>query len=657
MNHVSVEEEILAILSHPEFTKDIIAALDSDIPGDAPTSGREEWRRVQFTEMVHRVAADVRSHPRRRLLHQVILDDARMTDADLADLFNFIYFYLVNQFKGELAELLAHPILHAFHATLVEARLAPPQVRIVPGYEIAARRAQRRRAQAGWYKSADALLIAGPDEAGARSGHRNSGAARPDFTVVAAVEIKSYRANRAVMLNQLGQHISRMRLGVRVSGEEIHPDTVNFLIPERDGRMVCAPLKGRTAGARLATLAVRPSRQDRSAKPLEKCGAHTWIAELNPSTAELTEAGYRFADWFLGRFGPEVFVALSTDSSFDTTKRRPNPWPHLSLEEAGRMAFRQAMYSISLRRLFHIRTRHSSPRLRRARETFFWLYNSMCYGYANASGDRFHWPEEHPDLPRAPAGTAKPGQIVPSPTPSTSIELQISKARKAWSDGKLAEATRLLSLAIAESPGLAGERKARWLKAMIAFRKGDFAAAAALFPGPEPGARNFWWTRDVAMSARLAARTGHGAAARKILAGLEPLNQWPHLALPVEFHAVSALACLTDRNQGEATRKVEAGMQVLEALREKHRQHEEQGWGEPSEVHPGTLQMAILDLAAVLAATGHAERAAGELTRLGGLDGWEFDYIIRDPLLAPLHADPKLRRQLSRWRTAELRQR
>ena len=61
----SVEKEILAILSHPEFTKDIVAALDSSIPDSPSASVREKWRRAQFTEMVHRVAADVRSRPRR----------------------------------------------------------------------------------------------------------------------------------------------------------------------------------------------------------------------------------------------------------------------------------------------------------------------------------------------------------------------------------------------------------------------------------------------------------------------------------------------------------------------------------------------------------------------------------------------------------------
>lgn len=72
----SVEEEILHILSHPEFTHEIVAALECDSPAGLPASAREEWRRAKFTEMVRRVAVDVRNHPRRELLYQVIRDDA-----------------------------------------------------------------------------------------------------------------------------------------------------------------------------------------------------------------------------------------------------------------------------------------------------------------------------------------------------------------------------------------------------------------------------------------------------------------------------------------------------------------------------------------------------------------------------------------------------
>lgn len=649
-----LEEEILAILSHPEFTKDIVAALESDSPGDLSASALEKWRRTQFTEMVHRVAKDVQNHPRRVLLYQVIADDARMTDDDLVELFNFIYFYLVNQFKGQLAELLARPLLHKFHAALMEAGRAPSTVRIVPGHQIFGRRGSAD--VSGWYKSADALLIAA---AGGAALPRRRVVCSPEahITVVGAVEIKSYRANPRDMLEQLAHHISRMRFGARVAGVEIDPKVAGFLVPGRDGRMARVSLGARMAATRLARLAVRPSLPNRPARGLERYVAHAWMAELNPSAADLTEAGYRFADWFLGHAGAEVFGEPRPDGSAEPPERRPNPWPHLNLEEAGRMAFRQAMYSVSLRRLFHIRTRRWRPRLRRARSTFFWIYNSLCYGYANASGSRLLWPKEHPDLPRAHAGTAKPGQIVVTPGPVDSIGPYIKEARKAWSDGRLTQATRLLQAAIKENPSLAQSRKVRWLEGMIAFRKGDFVDAMVRFPGPEQGARDFWWTRDLAIGARLSARIGRGAEARKILANLEPLDQWPHRALPVEYHAVSALAWLTDRNEREATREVEAGMRVLEALREERRLHKERGWGEPSEVHAGTLKMAILDLAGVLTATGQAQRAADELTTLGDLDGWEFDYIARDPLLALVHADPKLRRQLSRWRSAELRQR
>jgi hypothetical protein len=76
--------------------------------------------------------------------------------------------------------------------------------------------------------------------------------------------------------------------------------------------------------------------------------------------------------------------------------------------------------------------------------------------------------------------------------------------------------------------------------------------------------------------------------------------------------------------------------------------------GVPSFVHAGTVQLAILDPDAVLAASGHAERAATEVTTVDGLDGWEFTSIARAPLLVPLNSNNTLRTRLPRRRETAL---
>jgi hypothetical protein len=64
---------------------------------------------------------------------------------------------------------------------------------------------------------------------------------------------------------------------------------------------------------------------------------------------------------------------------------------------------------------------------------------------------------------------------------------------------------------------------------------------------------------------------------------------------------------------------------------------------------------ATLDLAAALAALRQTTEAIDALTRLGGLDGWEFGYIASDPLLAALRKDPRARTRVALWKSEELR--
>lgn len=438
---------------------------------------------------------------------------------------------------------------------------------------------------------------------------------------------------------------------------EIDSTTTVVLVLRREGGVGCVPVRARIPVARFARLAVRPSLANRSARLLEQWGPQAWVAELHPSAADLSEAGYRFTDWFLGQAGAVVFGPPGAMDPLASTEHIANPWPHMTPEEAGRNRLREAMYSLARREVFQGSSGRASHRTRRARTTFRWLYNALCYGYDRASGDRLHWPEDHPELPRIPSrqSLVAEGQGSAVPPRSDPIEPLIKKVRRAYANGKLSEARRLLGAAKRRHPTLQGARQVAWLEGMIAFREGRFAEALDRFPGPESGNRDFWWTRDLVMLARLHARTGYGSHAMGILAKLKPLDQWPYRALPVEFHAVAALAWLADHNQREATRELECGIQLLKELRDERRLHEERGWGEPHQVNAATVQMAVLDLAAVLAGIGRTVEAVSELTQLDGLDGWEFTYIARDPLFASLCADPKARSQLTRWKAARLR--
>jgi hypothetical protein len=643
----SVEQTLVRILAHPAFVADIIKALDACVPGELSEAGREDRRRDGFEQIVLRVKANFEVHPRSRLLLRLLRDDSQLTDEELVDIFEFIYSYLVNQFKGELAELLAWPILNDFIDLLTKRGRAPAGTQVVPGSLIEERRAKDGVLQRGWYKGADALLVLRADAAtGSGSAHRPE----DSLAVIGVVEIKSYRPRRADVLFQLRSHLRRLSMGFRLSGSEVDPSRAFVGFVERGGRVRYASLTKRVPVAWLERLVIRPSRKDRQARPVVMWGTRTWVAELVPDAVDLAEAGYRFADWFLGKAGAELFRSPGHPGLLSDAERVPNPWPHMSPEEAARNALRQAMFVVGTREIFEAGRGRAAKRVRRARATFRWLYNALCYGYQRASGNHLQFPEEHPDLPRITAGGIAAKMSVPSAADGFA-----TKVHRAYTKGHHARAKKMLQKAMFRDPTLLQGRRIAWIEGMIAYREARFEEALARFPGPEPGKCDHWWTRDQIMLARLHARSGDGPAARVFLAALEPLGKWPNRALPVEAHAVESLSWLADRNHAKAGKALESARQLLQQLSAEERRRADAHQGASPNVNFNTVLTATLDLAAALAALGQTTEATDELTQLGGLDGWEFGYIASDPLLAALRKDPRARSRVARWKREESR--
>jgi hypothetical protein len=323
----------------------------------------------------------------------------------------------------------------------------------------------------------------------------------------------------------------------------------------------------------------------------------------------------------------------------------------MSPEEAARNALRQAMYVVGSREIFEANRGRAAKRVRRARATFRWLYNALCYGYHCASGDHLQFPEEHPDLPRVTAG----GIAAAKMSNPSAADGFATKVHRAYTKGHHARAKKMLQQAMRRDPTLLQGRRIAWIEGMIAYREARFDDALARFPGPEPGERDHWWTRDQIMLARLHARSGDGPAARVFLAALEPLGEWPNRALPVEAHAVESLSWLADRNHAKAGKALESARQLLQQLSAEERRRADAHLGASPNFNFNTVLTATLDLAAALAALGQTTEATDELTQLGGLDGWEFGYIASDPLLAGLRKDLRARTRVALWKSDELR--
>ena len=107
---------------------------------------------AQFDQLIGRVARELETNPRREIFLQFLRDDRQLRDEEMADLVEYLYSSIVNNFKGELAELLSRPVLCRFSARLGGGEIiagwdvAEPQLRLVAG-------------KPSWRKGADALIV------------------------------------------------------------------------------------------------------------------------------------------------------------------------------------------------------------------------------------------------------------------------------------------------------------------------------------------------------------------------------------------------------------------------------------------------------------------------------------------------------------------
>jgi hypothetical protein len=630
-----VADAIMDILGHEEFTAAIVEALDvaSSRSAAPDTQEIEARRQAAFLALVRRVAVRIDAHPRKAALLALLRDDDEVPNRVAVELFNFIYFSLVNRFKGEIAELLAQPLLRDFAVLLQQEGSMPAALTVVPGHEILSRRGRRGTERCGWYKGADALITA-PHEAVASWAGLPHEAARwhVGLGVVAVAEIKAYRASPERLREQIRHHVRRMARGLCLAGAEVDAGRAVFAITRSDGSRACLPFGHRIPVEGLARIMIRPSLASAPITPLARLDRTAWMAELPPSTDELSEAAYRFTDWFLGQIGTEVYRG---EHDVDDGIRRVNPWPEKTIEEAARNRLGQVMYTLG-NRPFFIGAPGLTIREERARRTFTFLANGILYGYAGSSGDVLYRPEEHPH---------RPNWSPPPPPPRP-----LAAADSAYARGDLAETTALIEAL--DGTRLEGReaRRLLWLQGMVAFRRAEFAEALAQFPGPEEDDRSHWRSRDTHMLARLHARVGSGSRAQAVLAAEPPCSG----SLAVEHLAVLALSYQADQDVPGALREAEAGVAALEPLVAEIRQRSLDGRGLPGRLHHGTLQQAMVDFAAVLCATGRHDEAVGLLLRLRGVGLWLADHLRRDQVFAPLFADAEHRGKLDVWAATEL---
>lgn len=623
------------ILQHNHFTDTLIAAIDACVGGSGlSTVEQENARQTYFRGMIDRVVRNARDHPHLNTLRTLVHDDG-ITDHDAISALEFVYSCLVKHLKGELAEVLARPLLQTWASHLSSMGLIPEEIEIVQGHDL---RALRAAASPGQHKCADAILLVTPDCL-LQWTHTQHDEMPCDASVITAVvEIKAFRAPLQGVLDQLVGHINRFGIAWNLRGVEI--DGRRTLIAQCNvgGKTALNMVTGPIVVDQVPRLFVRPCKKIGPVVSAQQVRSMFWVSELSFTSKEILEAAFRFSMWLASQVASDMFDLGGTEKATQTE----GTGCLMEIDSTAQDRLLQALYYLGREEFLA----KASPRKPGIAKTFFWLYNVFSYGRERACGDRIQWPEDHPELPRHASNTPE------APTHS-SAGMEGAKyviaAQEEYTKCRLHEAKQLLEEAkVAGVPAIYAY-KASWLAGMIAYRQGEFIQALHSFPGPRSDRKHNWWRRDQLMLARLHARAGLPATARSLLLTLEPIDQWLDRAFPVEYCGVGALVALRENDDPHRQRAIHDGLAILDALLAEIRERRKRGLSELSTVHPQTLQMAVFDLAAVLVATQEATQAIHLLSQLSGFDGWELDYLAQDKLLAPLFRVPENIVRLTGW--------
>jgi hypothetical protein len=539
-----VFDKIDAIFHAPEMSRTLADSLSL-----LPTRNPDDELRA----MIARVEGKFESSRNYPVVLQFIQDHSRLRDAEVMKLFEFIYSSMVNKFKGELGEVLARASLLKFLPML------PANAELILGSEILSRQIRRRN---GWYPAADALYCVRDGDA---------------LEIIAVAEIKSKATPLPDMREQVERNILRLRRGLRLRGEEVPAERIHV----RTAGGVSMPIADvdPTVAREVTALMIVPFRAATSAVPVpHPIDPHVWLAELPWPQDDITEAAYRLMSWYFARIGPKVFH-YRAEPPPPGDRRRPAAHDDLPLEENGRHAFLEAIYHTTGRLGFD--PREVPVRGKRTPwQTLLWLYNSLGFGYDQATADEFMFPPFKPS--------------------------EESDARLARRDA-----------------------------AVAAYRAGRFAEGLAQLPDPAEQKDRWWARREWVMLARMHARNVDAMHAREALAHATSMPPIESLSLPIEIGAVEALIELAAGDRNAASTRLASAMETLARVRAEVRRHEENGWELPSDIEPNSAREGVIDLAVAHAALGDCATAIALLERLRQLRGWELDFFATDVLLSP----------------------
>jgi hypothetical protein len=370
-----------------DIGKDVESALQVALEGGAVFQiGSDPL--VIFRQALSASIRDIESHPRGHLFQKFLLKgpyedvgeipaglvSQRLSDDETASAITFIYSYMVNCFKGAVAELLATKACLHLLKQLQRHRELPANARLYVGDITGVHRVKGE----GLLKGADQYILI--------EEHRPDAAS--SITVAGVTEVKSYIQSRSRLHNQLGKHVRRARRGLWVNGVDYPAKKVKvgFGRNRRVVRIGVLPSNWKlprsfrfedseTGRILYVDRGVSPRIDDETTQ----IDDNEWLITLRWSKEALAEAAYEMTFWYMEKIG-EVIYSRSV----------PKGWDEMSPSEAGRNAAKMMLYYAILR-----------SRTIREKQRAIALYNVYGFGYSlgmnyrNPKGRReMLWPQD-----------------------------------------------------------------------------------------------------------------------------------------------------------------------------------------------------------------------------------------------------------------------
>lgn len=613
------EDAITSVVGHAGLAQELVVSIRAGLAESTISGDRDALVGNRFFAAVDAVTLDVDSDPRGNLLKSLIKEDWDRTDAEVVKCLRFIYFHMVNKFKGDLAEFLAVPICRELEREWKRDGRLPPEAHFVWGSDLREPLgtdldAGRRRS---WHKGADGLFVVEETQEIGKIGPGS------DLTVFGVVEVKSYRLSYRRAAPQIDHNLARLREGLKVRERKWSPDRLWFGKWDTRHRSWSQTPVTATTHPKVLRLLVIPGQVEGPSTPgWRELSRDIFLATLPHTSDFLAAAAYDMTVWFIEQLGCRVFKEL------------PSPWPEFTPEEAGFNAVKQALYYILLRNL---------PE--RAERIATRLYNVYGFGYDVAKGYR--------DMIWSDRGKLVSDWQEPEPTTEVPAGLGLEQVvDRAWSFYRrcyMDEAMAYINAALAMGPDEEMTHRLKWLRGMIHYFRTEFERAAREFPSPRPEPQDRW-AKDKLTMARIFARLDRLDEAVQEIQDVSAA-QLQASFVPISVSVCEAMVAMKQGQNDEAQRSLNAALRALQARQAEIDTREAHGLGvyQPWSLDAYAIVAIIIDTVPISVSLGGQTTAMELLTHVRSVFPPYLLLMTLDPLLEPLRRDPELGPRFLAW--------